>query len=65
MRDAAEESVGLDEVRRIVVNSYHFDQEAQIVDEIIRFIYTAINETQGCEEISRRYQDYWLDMNAW
>ena len=65
MRDAAEESDGLDEVRRIVVNSYHFDQEAQIVDEIIRFIYKAINETQGCEEISRRYQDYWLDMNVW
>lgn len=65
MKEADDESDGVEDVREIIVNSYHFGSTDQVVDEILLFIYRALNETKGCEEISRRYQDVWLDMNVW
>lgn len=65
MKEADDESDGIKEVRKMIVNSYHFGPADQVVDEILLFIYRALNETKGCEEISRRYQDVWLDMNVW
>ena len=65
MKEADDESDGIDAVRKIIVNSYHFGPADQVVNEVLLFIYRALNETKGCEEISRRYQDVWLDMNVW